>query len=43
VNHYPTIEEALAAEMFIDGTSDDTEFDTPDGSASNPYPVESTK
>jgi hypothetical protein len=37
---YPTIEEALAHGFFIDATSDDIDFDSPDGSPKNPYPVE---
>jgi hypothetical protein len=44
VNYYPTIEEALAAGMFIDVTSDDIDFTEPccDGSPERPYPAEST-
>ena len=35
---YPTTEEALARGWFVDATSDDIDFSTPDGSPLNRYP-----
>jgi hypothetical protein len=43
--NYPRVECMTADELrehgwFIDATSDDIDFDSPDGSPEHPYPVE---
>lgn len=46
--NYPDVLKMTAADLrarhwFIDATSDDISFDSPDGSSERPYPAESTK
>ena len=36
---YPTPAQAVKEGLFIDRTSDDIDFDAPDGSPEHPYPV----
>jgi hypothetical protein len=36
---YPTNAQAVKDGLFIDATSDDIDFDSPDGSQENPYPA----
>jgi hypothetical protein len=40
VSNTPTTDELREHGWFIDATSDDIDFSTPDGSPEHPYPVE---